>query len=151
MIDNNCFLSITTSSDKVINITPSPFHPNDAPLPTRIAVAAVVAARSIVVVPAAAVQQKARILWGLRDQPFEDGAMEGPWRQRLVVVVLPPPPPPTGRRRRDRCQPATKTPPRRRRRRRRDLCRRLRDLRRHLRDPRRHHVLEVLMISPPPP
>ena len=90
---------------------PSPFDPDGAPSPTRIAVAGVVAARTIVVVPAAAVRQKARILRGLRDQPFEGGAVEGPWRRRSVVVVLPPPPLPTGRRRRDRCQPATKPPP----------------------------------------
>ncbi len=90
---------------------PSPFDPNGAPSPTRIAVAAVVTAWTIVVVPAAAIQQKAWILRGLRDQPFEGSAMEGSWRQRLVVVVLPPPPPPTGWRRRDRCQPVTKIPP----------------------------------------
>jgi hypothetical protein len=47
---------------------------------------AVVAARTIVVAPAAAVQLTARILQGLRDQPIKGGAVEGPRRRRRSVV-----------------------------------------------------------------
>ncbi len=48
---------------------------------------------------------------GLRDQPIEGGATEGPRRRRSGVVVLPPPPPPTGWQRWDHCPHAAKIPP----------------------------------------
>ncbi len=63
-----------------------------SPPTIHIAVAAIVAARTIVLVPAATVWQTARTLRGLRDQPIKGSAVEGPRQQRSVVVVSPPPP-----------------------------------------------------------
>jgi hypothetical protein len=81
----SCSRSPPPSTPPAANL-PSPPPPTDtdgAPPPTHIAVVAVT---TIVMAPAAAVQLTARILQGLRDQPIEGGAVEGPWRRRRSVV-----------------------------------------------------------------